>query len=157
MENCKIKSKKIEQAWLVQLATRTKRKVTHKLPKATVNLNGYQTEMNLNTFPLGSYDVLVGMDWLEKHKAIGNFLDKTIQCIDGERIPVIVKGKLRPISIRKISALQLKRTTTKAFQVYDVQVEELGQQTGKEAIENLQVIKEFKDVFLEEIPIYPLK
>ena len=56
----------------------TKGKVTHKLPKFVVNLNGYETELNLNILPLGSYDVLMGMDWLEKHKEIVNCLDKTI-------------------------------------------------------------------------------
>ena len=78
-----IKSKKFQQAWLVRLATGTKRKVTHKLPMIPVNLNGYEIELNLNTLPLGSYDVLVGMNWLQKQKAIVNFLDKTINSIDG--------------------------------------------------------------------------
>ena len=41
-------------------------KVTHKLSQTEINLNGYQTKLNLNILPLGSYDVVVGMDWLEK-------------------------------------------------------------------------------------------
>ena len=110
----------------MQLATRTKRKVTHKLLKTVVNLNGYENEMHLNIFPLGSYDLLVGMDWLEKHKEIVNWLEKTIHCIDDEGKVVIEKGKLKPISVRKISTLQLKWTITKGCQVYVVQVEELG-------------------------------
>ena len=32
VEKCNIKTEKFQQSWLVQLATGTKRKVTHKLP-----------------------------------------------------------------------------------------------------------------------------
>ena len=66
VEKCNLKSEKFQQSWLVELATSTKSKVTHKLPQIVINLNGYQTELNLNILPLGSYDVMVGRDWLEK-------------------------------------------------------------------------------------------
>ena len=59
VENYKMTSEKFQQTWLAQLTTRTKRKLTHKPLKSTVNLNGYETKMNLNTFLVGSYDVLV--------------------------------------------------------------------------------------------------
>ena len=36
----------------------------------------------LNVLPLGYYDVLIGMDWLEKHKVALNFFEKTFDCID---------------------------------------------------------------------------
>ena len=52
--------------------------------------------------PLGSYDFLIGMDWLEKQKAMMNFLDKTLHCIDKDGKPIIMKGKPKPISMRKI-------------------------------------------------------
>ena len=59
---CKLKTKQFQHSWLVQLTTWTKRKVTHKLPKTFVNLNGYNIDFKLNNLPLGSYDLLVGMD-----------------------------------------------------------------------------------------------
>ena len=63
--------------------------------------------MNLNILSLGSYDVLVGMDWLEKHKSMVNFLDKKFHYIYiyVEGRPVIVKGKPRPITVKEILAL----------------------------------------------------
>ena len=58
--------------------------------------------MNLNILPLGSYDLLIGMDWLENRKAMMNYWDKTPQCIDEEGEPFILKGKPKPISVRQI-------------------------------------------------------
>ena len=109
---------------MVQLATGTKRKVTHKLPKTEIQLNEFRTEVNLNILPLGSYDLLIGMDWMEKKKALMNCWDKTLHCVDEEGKPFILKGKQKPISVRQISALQLKRTARKGHQVYAVHVEE---------------------------------
>ena len=31
-------------------------------------MNGLVTCVDLNVLPLGSYDVLIGMDWLEAHR-----------------------------------------------------------------------------------------
>ena len=94
-----------------------------------LQLNGFTTEVNLNILPLGSYDLLIGMDWLENNKALMNCWDKTLHCVDEEGKMFILKGKPKPISVRQISALQLKRTARKGYQVYAVHVEETEQKT----------------------------
>ena len=46
--------------------------------------------VKLNVLPLGSYDLLIGMDWLEQHRVILNCYDKTFTCLnsDGKLISV---------------------------------------------------------------------
>jgi hypothetical protein len=53
----------------VQLATGSKRKVVKLVKSCPVGMNGLSTEEDLNIFPLGSYDFLIGMDWLDQHHA----------------------------------------------------------------------------------------
>jgi hypothetical protein len=53
---------KHEKSWLVQLATRTKRKVTELVKSCPMDMNGLSTKVELNVLPLGSYDCLIGMD-----------------------------------------------------------------------------------------------
>ena len=36
--------------------------------KCPLVMNGLVTCVDLNVLPLGSYDVLIGMDWLEAHR-----------------------------------------------------------------------------------------
>ena len=36
--------------------------------KCPLVMDGLVTYVNLNILPLGSYDVLIGMDWLEAHR-----------------------------------------------------------------------------------------
>ena len=40
----------------------------------SLNLNGLDTIVNLNISPLGSYDELIEMEWLETHHVILNCL-----------------------------------------------------------------------------------
>ena len=62
-EICAFKKLKNSQSWLVQLATGTKRKVSELVEKFPLVMNGLVTCVDLNFLPLGSYDVLIGMDW----------------------------------------------------------------------------------------------
>ena len=45
-------------------------------------MNGMNTFAYLNIIPLNSYDVLIGMDWLDAHNAILDCYNKTFACID---------------------------------------------------------------------------
>ena len=48
--------------WLVQLATRVKKRVNHWVRACAFELNGIPTSTHLNVFPLGSYNMLLGID-----------------------------------------------------------------------------------------------
>jgi len=55
-------------------------------------MNGLQTKANLDVIPLGSYDILIGMDWLDSHFAILDCHNKTIASLDEDGNPTQVKG-----------------------------------------------------------------
>ena len=56
---------KVDKSWLVQLATSTKQKVTSLVRNCKVMMNDFLTHVNVNIMPLGSYELLIGMDWIE--------------------------------------------------------------------------------------------
>jgi len=62
VENCKLQKDNFEKAWLVQLATGTKKKVTNLVKGCEISMNGFKTQEDLNVLQLGSYDVLIDMD-----------------------------------------------------------------------------------------------
>ena len=51
------------------------------------------------------YDILIGMDWLDKHNVVLDCHNETFTCLNEEGKQSLVKGIPRPISIREISAL----------------------------------------------------
>jgi hypothetical protein len=100
---------KLGKTSLVHLATGTKRGIHDMFRSCSISLNGLNTSIDINIIPLGSYDILIGMDWLDKHHAVLDRHNKTFTCLDGNGKQITLKGVPRPISIREISSLQLKR------------------------------------------------
>jgi hypothetical protein len=115
---------KLGKSSLVQLAIGTKRRIHDMVKSCSISLNGMNTSVDLNIIPLGSYDILIGMDWLEKHHAILDCHNKKFTCLDGNGKHSTVKGVTRAISTRDISALQLKICFRKGCQLYATHVEE---------------------------------
>ena len=74
---------KLGKTSLVQLATGNKRRIHDMVRICSISLNGMNTSMDLNIIPLGSYDILIGMDWLDKHHVVLDFHKKTFTCLDG--------------------------------------------------------------------------
>ena len=68
--------------WLVQLATSTKGKVSEIVTECEVNLNGFLAKVNVNILPLGSYDIVIDIDWLDQHHVMLDYLHKSILCTD---------------------------------------------------------------------------
>ena len=76
--------------------------------------------------------------------------------MDEEGNVIVVRGIPKVISIRNISAMQLKNFYRKGFQLYAAHiVEEIGNETPR--LEEFHVLQEFRDIFLGEIPGLPPK
>ena len=106
-------------------------------------MDDFKTTVKLNVLPLGSYDLLIGMDWLEQHKVVLNCYDKTFTCLNSNEQLVRVKGIPRETVIRQIYALQLKRAIRKGCKAYAVTIidEEGKTETDKLKIEDIPILK----------------
>ena len=65
-----------------------------------MEVNGLNTLEDLNVIHLGSYDVLIGMEWLNTHWAILDCYNNTYTCLYEEGNIVTTKGINRLISLR---------------------------------------------------------
>ena len=144
---------------MVQLATGAKRKVTSFVKNCAVIMDQFETFLKLNVLPLDSYDIRIDMYWLEQHGVILNCYDKTFTCINKDGKKISVKGIPRKTTVRQISALQLKRAVRKGCKAYAVTIndEKNINKIDKLKFEDIPVLREYVDVFSEEIPGLPLK
>ena len=102
---CTLKNSKHIRSWLVWLATGTKKKICEVVRKFQLVMDRLVTYADLNVLPLGCYDVLIGMDWLEAHREKLDCYNKTFACLDEEGDPSVVKGILKVIFGRKNAAM----------------------------------------------------
>ena len=68
----------------IERASEAKQKVGEKVTGCALNLGEFVTRVNLYVMILGSYDVVINMDWLESHEAILNCKMKRLSLVDDE-------------------------------------------------------------------------
>ena len=87
------------------------------------------------------------MDWLEAHRVKLDYYNKIFECMNEEGNLVVVKGIPKVISVRQISAMQLKKFCRKGCQLYAAQIlEEKRGETPR--LEDYQVLQEIGMCFL---------
>jgi hypothetical protein len=146
---------KHSKSWLVQLATGTKRKVVDFIYDFEFSLDGQNIKKNLNILPLGSYDMIIRMDWLEKKKEVLDCYTKTLNYKEESDTTRTFQGIQKLISVRQVLAMQFKKCMRKGCQVYATQVTNLLEKEHKPNLEDFFVLREFRDMFVDEIPELP--
>jgi len=110
---------------------------------------------NLNILPLGSYDMIIWMDWLEQHKAVLDCYTKVLIYKDNLGTTRTTQGIPKLVSVRQVLAMQLKKCIRKGSQVYAIQVMNLLEKEDNPKLEDFVVLREFRDGFVDEIPELP--
>jgi hypothetical protein len=151
----KLKKQKHKKSWLVQLATGAKRKVVNFIFDFEFSLDGQKIRTNVNILPLGSYDMIIRMDWLEQHKAVLDCYTKILSYKDNFGTIRTAQGIRKPVSDRQVLAMQFKKCIRKGCQVYAIQVTNLLEKENKPKLEDFAVLREFRDMFVDEIPELP--
>jgi len=117
-------------------------------------LNGIVTQTTLNILHLGSYDVLLGMDWLTVHKAKLDYYNKTLEWEYEEGEKITLQGIQKHVLVRQVSSLQVKNYCIKGCPLYAIQVLNYVED-NKPSLVDHPILREYKDVFLEEVPCLP--
>jgi hypothetical protein len=148
VESNKFKKLKNAKSWLVQLTTGTKRKVVDFIFYFEFSLDGQNIRTNINILPLGSYDMIIRMDWLEQHKGVLDWYTNILSYKDDLGTARIAEGIPKPVSVRQVSVMKFMR---KGCQFYAIQVNNLLGKEDKPKLEDFVVLREFKDMFVDEI------
>ena len=119
----------------------------------------FKTQVKLNVLPLVSYDVLIGMYWMERHQVVLNCFHKTITCLNDKGERITVKGIPSKVSVRQISSLQMKKVVRKCCKVFFVHIinNEQMDKEDKLNFDDIPILQDLSNVFLEEILGLPPK
>ncbi|GLJ46238.1 hypothetical protein SUGI_0974250 [Cryptomeria japonica] len=147
---------KQDDRWQVELATRSKVVVDSLVLKCPLVLGDCQTFVDLCVIYLGSYDVVLGMDWLGSHQVQIDCRGKRVQWKDDSGKSVEIVSIQRPISLRMISTMQMKRCVCKGCQLFVVRVKDMdGEVSLGDLLQQHPILQEFANVFPSEIPGMP--
>ncbi|GJS51940.1 putative reverse transcriptase domain-containing protein [Tanacetum coccineum] len=109
-------------------------------------------EIDLMPIKLGSFDVVIGMDWLSKYHARIICDEKFVHIpIDGETL--IIQGDRSKTRLSLISCIKTERYISRGYQVFVAQVME--KKSDKKRLEDIPVVREFPEVFPKNLPGLP--
>ncbi|PWA90937.1 reverse transcriptase domain-containing protein [Artemisia annua] len=101
---------------------------------------------------LGSFDIVVGMDWLSKNQAKILCDEKIIHVpINGETLTI--RGDQSKTRLNFISCIKTERYMSRGCQVFVVQVTET--KPDEKRLEAIPVVREYPEVFPKDLPGLP--
>ena len=109
--------------------------------------------VDLLALPFHEFDLILGMDWLSKHRAIVDCDKKTARLKCSDLTKVTVHGIQSGAMSNVISAMQARQLLRKGCEAFLAMV--LDSKRGQIELENILVVKDFLDVFPEELPGIP--
>ncbi|KAA3487660.1 DNA/RNA polymerases superfamily protein [Gossypium australe] len=103
--------------------------------------------------PFGEFDLILGIDWLVKHRANLDCAAKRMVLKTPEDKEVIMIGERRNYLSNVVSGLKAERLVRKGCEAILAFISALAAKGL--SVENVRIVKEFTDVFPEELPGLP--
>ena len=108
---------------------------------------------DLIVLSIHDFDIILGMDWLSKHRATLDCYKKEVRLVRPEEPGVIFRGIRREIAPSLINAMTASKMLRKGCQGYLAFIVDRRQEGTR--LEDIPIIKEFPDVFPDDISGLP--
>jgi hypothetical protein len=107
MKRIKVKEVEQDEFKYIEMASGAKQEVGGKVTDSSLTLGDFVTKVYLYVTILGSYDIVIGKDWLELHNVILNYKTKWLSLTNDLGQSRVIVGRDQGMSFRFISSLQL--------------------------------------------------
>ncbi|GKB80378.1 putative reverse transcriptase domain-containing protein [Tanacetum coccineum] len=150
----------LDVSYVVELADGRTSETNTVLRGCTLGLLGHPFNIDLMPIELGSFDVIIGMDWLAKNHAVIVCDEKIVRIPYGNEI-LIVQGdksdKEKKSTLSIISCVKAQKYIEKGCQLFlaQVMVKETEDKSKEKRLEDVPTVRDFPEVFPEDLPGLP--
>ncbi|GJY56439.1 putative reverse transcriptase domain-containing protein [Tanacetum coccineum] len=130
------------------------------LSGCTLNFLNHPFNINLMPVELGSFDAIIGMDWLAKYQAVIVCAEKIVRIPWGNETLIIHgdgsnQGNVTRLNI--ISCTKMQKYMQKGFPIFlaHVTAKEVEDKSEKKRLEDVPIVRDFPKVFPEDLPGLP--
>ncbi|MFS7936367.1 putative aspartic peptidase domain superfamily, DNA/RNA polymerase superfamily [Helianthus anomalus] len=138
---------------VVELANGKSLEATHVVQGCNLILAGQAFSIDLIPIVLGSFDVVIGMDWLSQHQAEILCSEKIIRIPRSGQEPLEVQGDKSGAVVGIISFLKAQKCLRKGHTAILALVSDAS--TKERRLEDIPVVRDFPQVFPEDLPGLP--
>ncbi|KAJ0885854.1 putative transcription factor interactor and regulator CCHC(Zn) family [Helianthus annuus] len=138
---------------VVALANGKSVEAAHVIKGCSIVLAGQTFSIDLIPIVLGSFDVVIGMDWLSQHHAEILCKEKIIRIPRSSQEPLEVQGDKSGAVVGIISFLKAQKCLRKGHTAILALVTDASAKEKK--LEDIPVVRDFPQVFPEDLPGLP--
>ncbi|KAJ0914905.1 putative nucleotidyltransferase, Ribonuclease H [Helianthus annuus] len=138
---------------IVEIANGRNIEASHVIHDCKLELSGQTFSIDLFPVKLGSFDVVIGMDWLSKHRAEILCQEKAVRIPRRSGKPLIVQGNKGGEVTGIISLLKAQKCLQKGHTAILALVSDTHEKEKR--IEDFPVVRDYPEVFPEELPGLP--
>ncbi|XP_024962510.1 uncharacterized protein LOC112502744 [Cynara cardunculus var. scolymus] len=148
-----LNSKRLDEAYTIEMVDGRKFEACDVIPDCTLGLADRLFSIDLIPIELGSFDVVIGMDWLSLNRAqIGSY-EKVVRFPLQGGETLIVQGETPERSLRIVSCMKIHSYLRKKYLAFLAQVTEKKPEGKK--LEDISVVRHYPEVFPDELPGLP--
>ncbi|GKB50587.1 putative reverse transcriptase domain-containing protein [Tanacetum coccineum] len=150
----------LDVSYAVELADKRTSKTNTVLRGCTLGLLRHPFNIDLMPIDLGSFDVIIGMDWLANNHAVIVCDEKIVRIPYGNEI-LIIQGdksdKEKKSTLSIISCVKAQKYMEKGYQLFLAQVtmKENKDKTKEKRLEDVPTVRDFMEVFPKDLPGLP--
>ncbi|XP_071699013.1 uncharacterized protein [Rutidosis leptorrhynchoides] len=143
----------IDTKYCIELVNGKLMKANKIYKDCTLVLEGKPFLVDLMPIEIRSFNVVIGMDWLSKNRAEVVCFEKVIRIPLDNGENLMVYGDKTGVKLNLISCMKAQKYLRKDYQAILVHVKEI--ETEEKRIEDVPIVREFPNVFLEELTGLP--
>ncbi|XP_074323417.1 uncharacterized protein LOC141660339 [Apium graveolens] len=121
--------------------------------KCPIAVEDRNYKVNLLPMEMHDFDVILGMDWLSEHRATIDCQGKRVIFGDADKPEFVYQGSQPKGDVKLISALKASKLLSKGCDGYLAFVKDISKDEPR--IEDYPVVREYEDVFPDELPGLP--
>ncbi|GKB56364.1 putative reverse transcriptase domain-containing protein [Tanacetum coccineum] len=150
----------LDVSYAVELADERISETNTVLRGCTLGLLGHPFNIDLMPVELGSFDAIIGMDWLANHHAVIVYDEKVVRIPYGDEV-LIVQGdggsRREKSKLSIISCTKTHKYVERGCQIFLAQVtkKETRDKSEEKRLEDVPTVRNFPEVFLEDLPGLP--
>nr|GFA60655.1 hypothetical protein [Tanacetum cinerariifolium] len=121
----------------------------------TVNLLNHPFNIDLMPAELGSFDIIVGMDWLKTHHTVIVY-DEKIVCVPFGNETLIIRsdGSNNRNQLNIISCTKTRKYLLKGYPVFleNITTKMIKDKSEEKQLEDVPIVRDFLEVFPKDLP-----
>ncbi|XP_076945186.1 uncharacterized protein LOC143616156 [Bidens hawaiensis] len=149
----KWKPTKLDFPYTVELANGKTVQANTIIRDSTLTFDDHSLNIDLIPFKLGSFDLVVGMDWLSRNQAEVVCADKLIRIPLPSGETLIIQGEKPDRNLKVISCMKARKLLRK--QCYTFLAHVVDKKSEGKKIQDILVVMDYPEVFPDDFPGLP--